>query len=72
MEEPICSGCCIQNKIDNNIIKKFSIGDLEEHLLHNTMCVAKEEKLFSLSVNWFVKQTYEKSLYGSLRSYVPN
>ena len=70
--KPICSGCCIQNKIDNNIIKKFSIGDLEEHLLDNTMCVAKEEKLFSISVKvlWFVKQNYAKDLYGSARSHV--
>ena len=70
--KPICSGCGIQNKIDNNIIKKFSIGDLEEHLLDNTMCVAKEEELFSILVKvlWFVKQTYEKDLYDFERSYV--
>ena len=41
--KPIYSRCCIQNKIDNNIIKKFSIGYFEEHLLDNTICVAKEE-----------------------------
>ena len=68
----ILSGCGIQNKIDNNIIKKFSIGYLEEHLLDNSICVAKEEKLLSISVNWFVKQMYEKNLYGSERSYVSN